>query len=928
MELVERDDDFGDGWYLGKHLLNEQSGLFPEGVYSSRSYLSLPRLTDATVYTKPAPRNVPSAPLTQPLPSKPFELPIIQPASGFASADVDVRSSLPLTDYGKSTQGARHVSAPQVNESNEVTPLLKLNTFDKSHGIHGNNSTASNGGLRSISLGNTQSLNDKAQDSPVMNETLSVIQEHMSDMNMPQASNLSLRPSLGTNDSGSDYSSSNMEHRMSYINGEETDEEEDAVHTEEEILSWNALMVSEYLADVGVEPKHCEVFREQEITGEVLLGMDQTSVFLKEFDLGSVGRRLKTWQKIKNLQEEVKSAAPFTSQNKRATRNFSSGGGGSGPVYNRVLGTQEKGSTQPQTPRFGGTAVRADTLTSSPGSPAFPENPRRPSAASIRDLHQSRRASTIEPGTSVGRASKTGSVVEGSGLAIPLHKKQASFDRNWTMGSPAVGSPNRPLTATGHEGLETVQDERESGVTINSPVDLDRGYFSGVEGDGSRIRNTLKKRADASHSRNSSLQAARSSIIGANMRHSRFGSVDSMQIASNTSPASKKYYGGSRRTPSLDTAAKPAPPPKDFMPSPMVTKLDGFSKSVTNSPISPAFKHQGMFSRFAPTISTKARSDDTEGKRKSSDSPKLDTVSSSTLFEKDSLKSPSMAGSSTASVGPSFEMDSGNHSTITTPNSGISKRKTKKETSAYTKGLLKRTPQEQMVDCDFSGWMKKKNTNLMTTWKPRLFVLKGRRLSYYYSENDKEEKGLIDISGHRVLPADNERLTGLHATLTGAGVTPTSPQDSHMATTASTEAEKETQSTLSKGSEQMFIFKLVPPRTGLSRAVNFTKPTVHYFAVPSLALGRLWMAALMKATIDRDDTKPMTSTYTQKTISLQKARAMRHRPPALMNLDEKVEEDSVVPQIPDFDSTGLNITGIVFDPGLRENDSAVSGFTT
>lgn len=31
VELVERDDDFGDGWYLGRHLTNGNSGLFPEG---------------------------------------------------------------------------------------------------------------------------------------------------------------------------------------------------------------------------------------------------------------------------------------------------------------------------------------------------------------------------------------------------------------------------------------------------------------------------------------------------------------------------------------------------------------------------------------------------------------------------------------------------------------------------------------------------------------------------------------------------------------------------------------------------------------------------------------------------------------------------------------------------------------------------------
>jgi hypothetical protein len=254
---------------------------------------------------------------------------------------------------------------------------------------------------------------------------------------------------------------------------------------------------------------------------------------------------------------------------------------------------------------------------------------------------------------------------------------------------------------------------------------------------------------------------------------------------------------------------------------------------------------------------------------------------------------------------------------MTTPGSRTSRKKSKKETSAYTRGLEKKTPQEQMIDADYSGWMKKKSTNLMTTWKPRLFVLKGRRLSYYYSEEDTQEKGLIDISFHRVLPADTDRLTGLHATLTGATTSPTTPSGTHTPTIASAEAAAEPESTLSKSSgDSMFIFKLVPPRAGLSRAVTFTKPTVHYFAVPNIKQGRLWMAALMKATIDRDDTKPITTTYQQKTISLAKARAMRHRPPALMNLDENVEDEAAT------DKNGLNI---IFDRESHGGDSGVSG---
>lgn len=31
LELIERDDEFGDGWFLGKHNVTGLVGLFPEG---------------------------------------------------------------------------------------------------------------------------------------------------------------------------------------------------------------------------------------------------------------------------------------------------------------------------------------------------------------------------------------------------------------------------------------------------------------------------------------------------------------------------------------------------------------------------------------------------------------------------------------------------------------------------------------------------------------------------------------------------------------------------------------------------------------------------------------------------------------------------------------------------------------------------------
>jgi hypothetical protein len=49
VELLERDDEFGDGWYLGKHMVNGNSGLFPEGRSAARC-VSTSRLTWHSVY--------------------------------------------------------------------------------------------------------------------------------------------------------------------------------------------------------------------------------------------------------------------------------------------------------------------------------------------------------------------------------------------------------------------------------------------------------------------------------------------------------------------------------------------------------------------------------------------------------------------------------------------------------------------------------------------------------------------------------------------------------------------------------------------------------------------------------------------------------------------------------------------------------------
>lgn len=811
----------------------------------------------------------------------------------------------------------------------------------------------------SLSLSNHRG---QGEESPVMNETLSVIDEHITDMNTPRSS-LMVGDRRGTNDSSSEYST-HIDHRLSYITGHETDEEERELHTQREVLSWSPKQVAECLKELGVETRHCEVFKEQEITGEVLLAMDQTSIFVKEFDLGLVGRRLRTWHKIKAFQDEIRTQS---SAAKKVLDSFECDSPDNyekrerkrspnpsmlpqiprlvDPIEIEELHTQQETSNVQPSSLNQLLQRQKSEADSTPGSFTFTagqDSPHRPSAASVREFNHSRRHSAIDFASTLNQdvpADQSGPSSPVKNAGSP-HKKVPSLDRNWVMGASNPSMNGRPFSAV------TLSNDRNTfsphldipSSTDSEERDVDRGYSSGGEVEGRKSRNVLRKRdiVTTSHSRQSSLveDQHRATVTGSK-RQSRFGSVDSIRdtMAIMAAPAAKLYHGtsmrGMFRNSSVNNTDSTLMASNNLI-SPVVTnleyeqkppmsivttspKLNGESSSTSSPQLSVATPKSITKSR----VGLRAISDAVTGSEKAL----IGTTTSNISPNKEPVvQSPTRTGSTTPSgTSRSIELESTDASSKgtnsahagLTPTRAATRRKPKKETSAYVRGLEQKSPHEQMVGCDYNGWMKKKSSNLMTTWKPRLFVLRGRRLSYYYSESDGEEKGLIDISCHRVLPADTDFITGIHATVTGAKASPVSPSNAQSSTLAAVEAAAQSDSGTQKPSlDSVFIFKLVPPRTGLSRAVNFTKPTVHYFAVDNIIQGRLWMAALMKATIDRDETKPIFTTFQQKTISLVKARALRHRPPALMGPDEKAESSEKDPK---SDEIGLNIQSVDSD---------------
>ncbi|CAI6267012.1 unnamed protein product [Periconia digitata] len=899
VELIERDDDFGDGWFLGRNTETGDSGLFPE------------------VYTRPAPKPTINAALHQRNPSQtPSQHDPSPAATPDASSTPPAPAPLPLATANTPAP------APASQEATPNMEPLPLSSPTAQSGA--TNRTSLSLPTRSISqtLSGDVPNEDETINSPVMHETLSVIDEHITDMSTPRHS-VNGKDARG-NDSGSEYSS---HHRMSYINGQETEEEEQGMHTEEEVSTWSPARVAEYLEDVGVERKHCDIFKEQEINGEVLLGIDQATIFLKEFELGPVGPRLRTWLKIKALQQEVKTMKE--AQKNMALLEAAQEQPPADPARNRAtsmsavlpripsLGQaqgQMKSNQARPPPRANSTAGHSP-LSGVEATPPLaqysPVSPKRPSAASVRSLNHNRRHSSIDsainqpPPTSAG-AMRPPSIVP----QAQAHKKTPSFDRGWTMGSPQEAS-KRPSSS--HHGHSTSADMNAFGSRNGeiTPIvtDLDRGYFSGGEVDNRKARNVLRKKDSPNHSRTPSLssEASRRNAYGSR-RHNRMTSAESASGGvSPLSPAAKAYYGSSVRSGRSSSNAEYGRPVKSLNEmSPTVTKLDYNSPSidaVARSPRLPTSESSST-GRASPSPAAQTHSHSFFGKksravglRAISDAITGGQSNTSIGDSKESpLQSPTRTGSTTpsgASASKSFDSDSLDiNKRLPAPNSAkdSAKRRSKKHnTSAYTRGREPISPQEAMKNCDYSGWMKKKSSSLMTTWKTRLFVLRGRRLSYYYSEYDTEEKGLIDISSHRVLPANNERITGFHVALTRAASSPSSPQNATIPTAADN---ANGLGSLGEDMAGMFIFKLVPPRVGLQRGVQFTKPIVHYFAVDNIQVGRLWMAALMKATIDRDDSLAVTTTYQQRTITLDKARQMRQRPPALMD-DDDTENQSV-----------------------------------
>lgn len=967
------------------------------------------------MYTTPAPRtSVVQSPVAI-TPSSPSATDT--PISIATTPAIGVRTSLTYTpDPPRSVSPAdSHISSShtidEIHEEHSTPPLAVEKV------VTGATVLAQRG--ESIIVEEKQTLYNQGMRSPVLEDTLSDIEEAITDIsNSRQRRSSAHRHSSmqadvpvrvltpaeeAIEDSSSEYS--RQEEIVSNSNSEfeDDEEEEDEVEetaggpetadfTEAAIKAWTPYEVSQYLQGRNIPLTTCQKFEEEEVTGATLLQLEM--FHLKELDIGSFGKRFEVWKEIENLVKKAKTAVPMKHRSGSDVRLSTVGDSPPRQRSNTVTGTglprvpgqhnrtvsrqhkiinvQDANMLDVTVPGHGplhtpmtGIAIPSHLLITPPSTVAGVfEAPRSPPispqravdvGANYRRISGTKRLSghDFSPATALNAALSAGAaILSAGGTDGTSHQRGGSFDRNWQISS--VGGGARPSTGSqkseyGHKmstsvGTGETGDSGFSGSQPHTPKvnATERSYFSSGEST-PRERKVLQKKNGGSHTRKSSYtEEQRLRSATAHSRQSRIGSASSIETTNRKpSPiftAAQAYHArGSSKDKTKRISANFSGAPEGFpydapkLSPTLSTKATGLQKRtdddiVIGRAISPSTPSPSPLSG-ARSVSEQLSPMGEDGARS------IDSLDGSAPSVAATIESDPLCG--TPERPPKAERS------MTTPTSGrrirgvssgsaLRQKSKKHNTSAWEKGLREISPQEAAEEADFSGWMKKRGSSGIGVWKRRFFVLQGRRLAYFYSDKDTKERGLIDITSHRVLPATEDRLVSLHASFAAATSpssspaisTSTSPQppttanstDSQQLPTSPPGSLKEKDKDKDKPKEGekdkgWFTFKLVPPAPGATKGVTFTPPRLHYFATDTREEGKNWMGAIMKATIDRDESKPVISSYNAKTISLAKARQLRARPPDIL----KGGGDSVNAALL---SAGLAISGI--DMGVGE----------
>ncbi|KAK9451118.1 uncharacterized protein V1518DRAFT_454483 [Limtongia smithiae] len=617
-----------------------------------------------------------------------------------------------------------------------------------------------------------------------------------------------------------------------------------------DVAQWTPADVSRYLSDLSFDPDVCAKFVEHKITGNILIELELAH--LKELDINSFGTRFELNKAIENLRNRPKHAVE--NANAVSTSAASPFGPSSQSQYKHQ-------SVQPLEPDF--TRSRL----------AFHESLHSRQRSRSLELHDEER-------DDLHLHLPVSSGVQPTPAAMAPAEAWATLSTS-PMSPPTV-SPLVPGARSGATSSDTATSRRSTYDDENDDVD---DMVQDTLDELLRAQQTSSLASSPSSRSFDPSQLLASPMHNRQISTSTTGTQSSYNLttADDASMHTPSRYRGLRRSSpagrnTVDAAIVPSRDlyPEDTMvPPPRSPTSNG---TAYHPPNARSASNNAAFLSMIPSglgiTSTPPPPSSMGPPNGKLDSQALKSRSNTTTQTSPKRFYTDPVAHSTVTISLPKSMTDGlamrSLSTSTTNNSSVStnnisapfrpKRLTKENTSAFTEGRLRVTPAQSAATADHSGWMSKRGSASVAMWKNRYFVLHGTRLSYFGSALDDKEKGLIDITAHKVIPVrgggsgpgssggSEDKLVALHAASTGAG---------------------------------RYCFKLVPPAPGARKGVTFTAPKTHYFAVDTREEMQSWMRALMRSTIDRDDSVAVVSTCSTPTVSLAKAQEMSLRARAI-----------------------------------------------
>lgn len=592
-------------------------------------------------------------------------------------------------------------------------------------------------------------------------------------------------------------------------------------------------MVQDYFQSRGYEDAVCSCFLRHKITGAILLELDLA--YLKEIDIASFGTRFEISKEIKHLNQMTE--ASFAQSVNSAPNSHA----------NNTHNPQSPNSAPPQNALMSPPTFKRQSVLRSVKDNAHLNSFLATTTASPPYLNQP------SPQTPGNRMSNP-------------HRKDSSFDPNWV----------HPATIKKQQEQEQPQNQDDYSDEVSTNLRTPRAQMGG------RFRSSTISTTDQYlYDNNSaspdimptptyqSLQVAKpnhgksfsgnssayshsrksSYVEDTRLRHnthSRQGSYETVRGSDLPEGAIYSAHKHSRSTSSIGLSDF-----KFLKPYTNGTLPDTFAEDDGEKLATKGKRRSSIIATLVKPLPLRRKdSSDIPESPRSKKEIEADGDPKSRRISTDPTMNRTPTSNSTEGPGPKPTPADGNKKktmlrSSSSQNNLRSKTfaSSKQKTSAFQEGINAVSPADAAKTADFSGWMSKRGSVAVGTWKTRYFCLHGTRLSYFTSLSDSRERGLIDINSHRVVPVgeSDDKFVALYAASVGAG---------------------------------RHCFKVVPPSPGSRKGVTFTMPKVHYFAVDTREEMRAWMKALMKATIDRDDSVPIISSCVTPTIPLIRAQEL------------------------------------------------------